>query len=64
MIRYAHEHGELWSSLTTSDQYSSRGKAYILPDFSGKPEVIIPNSEIRWLLDQVGKSRCYLVAFT
>lgn len=33
-------------------KYSSRGKAYILPDFSGKPEVIIPNSEIRWLLDQ------------
>ncbi|KIV98586.1 uncharacterized protein PV09_09620 [Verruconis gallopava] len=34
------------------DKYSSKGQAYILPDFSGKPEVIIPNSEIRWLLDQ------------
>ncbi|KAF2436506.1 cytochrome P450 [Tothia fuscella] len=33
-------------------KYSQNGKTYIFPDFSGKPEVILPASEMRWLLDQ------------
>lgn len=38
---------------TTCTQFSRNGKTYVFPDFSGKPEVIIPSTEMRWLLDQV-----------
>jgi len=34
------------------EKYSKRGQTYIFPDFTGKPEVIIPPSEIPWLLEQ------------
>jgi cytochrome P450 len=33
-------------------QYSKNGQTYVLPDFSGRPEVIIPRGEMAWLLDQ------------
>ncbi|KAI9710005.1 MAG: hypothetical protein M1820_003083 [Bogoriella megaspora] len=32
-------------------KYSQRGKSYILPDFSGRPEIIVPNSQLRWLVE-------------
>src|SRR5438034_3468984 len=34
-------------------QYSKKGKSYIFPSYVGKPEVIVPRSSIRWLLEQV-----------
>ncbi|KAL9631828.1 MAG: hypothetical protein Q9164_005681 [Protoblastenia rupestris] len=33
-------------------QYSKMDKSYILPDFSGKPEVVLPRSQLPWLLEQ------------
>lgn len=33
-------------------KYSKQGKSYILPDISGKPQIILPRSDINWLLDQ------------
>ena len=33
-------------------QYSKKGKSYVIPDISGKPEVVIPRSQIPWLVDQ------------
>lgn len=32
--------------------YSKKHKTYVFPDFSGKPEIIVPRSQIHWLLDQ------------
>ncbi|RDI89562.1 hypothetical protein Vi05172_g121 [Venturia inaequalis] len=34
------------------NKFSRNGKTYVFPDFSGKPEVLIPSTEMRWLLDQ------------
>ena len=36
----------------TSSQYSKKGRTYIFPDFSGKSEILIPRSQLSWLLDQ------------
>ena len=38
--------------LTHYLQYAKLDKSYIFPDFSGRAEVIIPPSEMSWLLDQ------------
>jgi hypothetical protein len=38
---------------TIFTQFSRNDKTYVFPDFSGKPEVIVPSTEMRWLLDQV-----------
>ena len=40
------------SQADTQYQYSKNGKTYIFPDFSGQPEIIIPRSQVHWLLDQ------------
>lgn len=32
-------------------QYSQQDKSYVFPDFSGRPEIIIPNNKTRWLID-------------
>ncbi|KAI4185316.1 MAG: hypothetical protein L6R41_004203 [Letrouitia leprolyta] len=32
--------------------YSKLGKSYLLPDFSGKPILIVPPSQLKWLVDQ------------
>jgi cytochrome P450 len=34
------------------EKYSKQGKTYVFPDFTGKPEIIIPPSQIPWLLEQ------------
>ena len=34
------------------ERYSKKGKSYVFPDFTAKPQVIIPPSEIPWLLEQ------------
>ena len=34
------------------EKHSKKGQTYIFPDFTGKPEVIIPRSEMTWLLEQ------------
>lgn len=39
--------------LTSHPQFSRNGKAYVFPDFSGNPEVLVPSTQMRWLLDQV-----------
>ncbi|EMC95609.1 hypothetical protein BAUCODRAFT_109037 [Baudoinia panamericana UAMH 10762] len=33
------------------ERYSKNGKSYIIPDVSGRTEVIIPPQKLRWLLD-------------
>ncbi|KAL9099371.1 MAG: hypothetical protein Q9163_005119 [Psora crenata] len=33
-------------------KYSKRGKSYIIPDFSGKPEIVLPRTQIPWLVAQ------------
>ncbi|KAL8728151.1 MAG: hypothetical protein Q9166_005601 [cf. Caloplaca sp. 2 TL-2023] len=35
-----------------NEKYSKSGKSYLLPDFSGKPIIIIPPSQLKWLIDQ------------
>jgi cytochrome P450 len=32
--------------------YSKRGQSYVFPDFTGVPQVIVPRSEMAWLLEQ------------
>ncbi|KAL8737232.1 MAG: hypothetical protein Q9181_001886 [Wetmoreana brouardii] len=34
------------------EKYSKSGKSYLLPDFSGKPIIIVPPSQLKWLTDQ------------
>ncbi|TID17437.1 hypothetical protein E2P81_ATG08009 [Venturia nashicola] len=34
------------------NKFSRNDKTYIFPDFSGQPEVVIPSTDMRWLLDQ------------
>lgn len=34
------------------NKYSKKGKTYVMPDFSGRPEVIVPRSQLPWLLEQ------------
>lgn len=34
------------------ERYSKKGKVYVFPDFMGKSEVIVPPSDIPWLLEQ------------
>ncbi|GAB7358573.1 hypothetical protein MBLNU230_g2633t2 [Neophaeotheca triangularis] len=37
------------------NEYSQKGRSYIFPDFSGKPELVIPNASLRWLLEHDDK---------
>ena len=33
-------------------QFSKKGKSYIIPDLSGRPSIVLPRSQIPWILDQ------------
>lgn len=40
------------AQLTRKLQYSKKGQAYVLPQLLTGPEVILPMTQLRWLLDQ------------